>query len=86
VKNNANAAAALMAEVVRQEPKYANPQIIWADALEKLGDITGAIAHLKVAVQLQPQDAKVKMKLTRLLTSEGQTRDTTSVLSTNQSN
>ena len=60
-------AAASMAEVVRQEPGYARPQIIWSDALTQLGDINGAIAHLRLAAQLEPEDATVQAELAKRL-------------------
>ena len=68
VKNSANAAAASMAEVARQEPKYGRPQIIWSQALEQLADINGAIAHLRVAAQLDPEDGQIKAKIAKLET------------------
>jgi tetratricopeptide (TPR) repeat protein len=80
-KTGANAAATSMAEVVRVTPGYARPQIIWADALEKLGDPTGAIAHLRLALQIEPDNADLALKLAKLHLDQGQIQELRSLIS-----
>jgi tetratricopeptide (TPR) repeat protein len=72
VKDNANAAAASMAEVVRLAPQYAAPQALWADALVRLGDLNGAIAHLKLAAELEPGEPGITLQLAKLQLEQGQ--------------
>jgi tetratricopeptide (TPR) repeat protein len=80
VVNNANAAAASMAEIAPAAPRYALPQIVWADALVKAGDINGAIAHLKLAAQIEPENSAIGMQLAALLQQQGRTHDMKAVL------
>jgi tetratricopeptide (TPR) repeat protein len=86
LKTAANTAAASMAEVVRIAPHYARPQIIWADALAKLGDFNGAIAHLSLAQQIEPDNADVALNLANLYLRQGQFTELSSLLSTTQTN
>ncbi len=79
-KNNANSAAAAMAEVVRVAPQYAMPQIIWADALARLGDTTGAIQHLRAAQRIDPTSPVISLKLANVLLSRGQTSEAVTLL------
>jgi tetratricopeptide (TPR) repeat protein len=69
----AAAAAASMAEAARFAPALAEPRILWALALEKLGDIPGAIARLREADALSPDDPAVTVPLARLLALQSQT-------------
>jgi tetratricopeptide (TPR) repeat protein len=79
-KNNANSAAAAMAEVVRIAPQYAMPQIIWADALSKLGDLQGATQHLRLAQRIDPTSPVISLKLANVLLSQGQTTEAVTLL------
>jgi tetratricopeptide (TPR) repeat protein len=79
-KNNATAVAAAMAEVVRTAPQYVLPQVLWADALEKLGDTSGAIAHLQLASNINPADPDVGLKLAAVLMDQGRTEDVLGLL------
>jgi tetratricopeptide (TPR) repeat protein len=71
-KTHANAAAELIAEVVKACPNYAQPRLIWADALATGGDFNGAIACLQIAHQLEPQDPGISIRLATLMIHEGQ--------------
>lgn len=75
VKDNANSAAAAMAEVVRLAPQYPQPQIIWADALIRLGDNSAAVRHLRLAQSIDPANPEVSLKLAAVLTQQGQIPD-----------
>jgi len=67
IKGNANAAAELMAEVARICPDYAEPRVLWAEALAKADDINGAIASLQLAAGLHPHDPRIAKKLADLI-------------------
>jgi predicted Zn-dependent protease len=81
-KNNANSAAAAMAEVVRVAPQYAMPQIIWADALTRLGDDTAAIWHLRIAQRIDPVNPTILLKLAAPLLRQGQSSEATMLIET----
>ncbi len=70
VIDSANAVAASMAEVVRIAPSLAQPLVLWAHALEKLGDIHSAIDRLRSAEELSPDDSSIALELARLLQSQ----------------
>jgi tetratricopeptide (TPR) repeat protein len=80
LKNNASAAAAAMAEVVRIAPALPQPLVIWAQALEKLGDPASAIDRLRTASNLAPGDLDIALSLARLLQSQGKTDDARNTL------
>lgn len=80
VKDNASAAAASMAEIVRTAPALPQPLVIWAQALEKLGDPAAAIDRLRTASNLAPGDLDIALSLSRLLQSQGKTDDARNAL------
>jgi cellulose synthase operon protein C len=78
--NNANAAAASMAEVVRLAPSLPQPLVIWAHALERLGNPSGAIDRLRTASTLAPANVDIAIYLSRLLAAQGKSDDARDVL------
>ncbi|HSV14192.1 MAG TPA: hypothetical protein VLI90_08025, partial [Tepidisphaeraceae bacterium] len=79
-RNNANAAASMMADVVRAAPNLFDPLVVWAQALEKLGDTTGAIDRLRTAAVLSHGDVNVLMYLATLLQDRGNVVETRQIL------
>jgi tetratricopeptide (TPR) repeat protein len=77
---NANAAALMMADVLRATPNNPEPLVIWAQALEKRGDIAGAIDRLRTADTLSHGDPNVAMYLAALLQKRGNLVEARSVL------
>ena len=84
IKSAANTAAASMAEVARIAPRYARPQVIWANALIKLGDYNGAIAHLTIAQQIEPDNAELVLNLANLYLRQGQFNELALLLNASQ--
>ena len=66
---NADAAATLMADVARLAPESPRPLLIWADALQRLGDRTNALARLRAAAALAPADPGVVGRLRAFATT-----------------
>ncbi len=66
-----NAVASSMAEVTRAVPHLAEPQVLWATALERQGLLPAATAHLRQAVPLAPDDPGLALRLARLLGRQG---------------
>ncbi len=73
-RDAASAVASSMAEVTRTVPHLAEPLLLWATALEQLGDVPGAIVRLRSAVPLAPDDPSVPLRLAHLLARTGQFR------------
>jgi tetratricopeptide (TPR) repeat protein len=73
-KDAANAVASSMAEVTRIVPHAAEPLELWATALEQLGDLQSAVARLRSAVPLAPDDPALPLRLAHLLARTGQFR------------
>lgn len=76
----ADAVAASMAEVTHRLPNSPAPLVLWARALERLGDLPAATAHLRAAAALSPDDAAVAADLARLLVRQGQAADAAALL------
>lgn len=79
-RDNANTAAAMMADVARAAPNLADPLVIWAAALEKRGDLPAATDRLRTAVTLSRGNLDVSMSLVRLLQRQGRASDARQVL------
>ena len=60
-------AAANLAAVTEKEPEFADAFEKLAIALQRLGDIPAAVAALQRAVDLDPDNARLRSALTRLL-------------------
>jgi predicted Zn-dependent protease len=89
IKTNAGAAAAMMGDVVRMAPDLSEPQLLWATALEKLGDQTSAIERLRTAAALEPGDFDISLRLADRLQLQGkgdEAKDILETLAQNQGN
>ena len=73
-KDEANAVASSMAEVTRIVPHAAEPQVLWARALEQLGDLPEAAARMRAAIDLAPDDTSLPLELAHVLARTGQFR------------
>jgi Flp pilus assembly protein TadD len=85
-KNNAAIAAASMAELARLAPDDAAPQVVWAEALLKLGDLSNAAAHLQLANQINPDNTSIPLNLARLYQQQGQIHEAALLLASVQQN
>jgi tetratricopeptide (TPR) repeat protein len=74
-RDDADAVAASMAELVKTTPSYAQPLVVWAEALEKTGDVNAAIDRLKAAAKIEPDDPDISLRLARLMSRLGQAHD-----------
>ncbi len=70
-KANATAVATEMADVAGDVPRMVEAHLIWAEALQRLGDQTGAIKQMRDA-QAIAQTPAVTVELARLLAAQGQ--------------
>jgi tetratricopeptide (TPR) repeat protein len=74
-RDAAAAVASSMADVTRIVTFTADPQVLWATALQRLGDLPAAADRLRAAVPLAPDDPSVPVRLARLLLRLGRFRD-----------
>ena len=65
-------AASILTEIVRNSPYQVRARKLLAEALENIGDIPGAIDHLKIAAQRAPNALDLQWDLARLLQLQGQ--------------
>jgi tetratricopeptide (TPR) repeat protein len=79
-RDDADAVAASMAELAKATPSYAQPLVVWAEALERTGDVSGAIDRLKAAARIEPDDPDISLRLARLMCRQGQLHDAGRVL------
>ncbi|MCL2645707.1 MAG: tetratricopeptide repeat protein [Phycisphaerales bacterium] len=64
-------ASVLLGEISRTAPDLLPPRLLQATALEKLGNIKGAIEQLQAAINLRPGSTQVALDLARLLIAQG---------------
>ena len=74
-RDDADAVAASMAELVKSTPSYALPLVVWAEALERTDDVNAAVDRLKAAAKIEPDDPDISLRLARLLSRQGQAHD-----------
>ncbi|MGC4031231.1 MAG: hypothetical protein QM754_05725 [Tepidisphaeraceae bacterium] len=73
-------AVTLLGDLVYETPRQTAPRLALAAALEKAGNNTGAIEHLKLAVDNDPNNPQPLSELVRLLRVQGRNADAQAVL------